>query len=106
MLLLFLQGNTGLLGAARSCAVLPVEQVALFLRLLLISQNTYHTLSMRAMKHILSLDLQYHCTRKPGELEMTLDKVENINRLLDTFLFMIGPVVIDLFLVCITQLQL
>ena len=61
---------------------------------------------MRAMKHILSLDLQYHRTRKPGEFEKTLDGIKNINRLLDTFLFMIAPVIFDLFLVSLTQLQL
>ena len=87
VLLRFMQGNMGVIGAIRSYAWIPI------------GQYSYRELSTRAFEHVHSLSLDFHLTKKTGEVLSALSKGSAINSFLEQILFQIFPVVVDLVLV-------
>ena len=87
VLLRFMQGNMGLVGAIRSYAWIPI------------GQYSYRELSTKAFEHVHSLSLDFHLTKKTGEVLSALSKGSAINTFLEQILFQIFPVIIDLVLV-------
>ncbi|KAI1300691.1 Homocysteine S-methyltransferase 1 [Mortierella claussenii] len=80
----YLQGNSGLISAARGWAWIPVEQYS----------NS--TLTIRFFEHVHNLSLQFHLNRKTGELLRILDRgTSSVVSLLSTVLFQLFPVVAD-----------
>lgn len=80
----FLQGNNGLLGAARSALWIPV------------SQYSYRELSVAAFEHVHSLSLDFHLGKKTGEVLSALGKGSSINTFLEQVTFSVVPMLIDL----------
>jgi len=83
----FLQGNMGLVGALRSYAWIPI------------GQYSYRELSTKAFEHVHSLSLDFHISKKTGEVLSALSKGSAINTFLEQVLFQIFPVIVDLGLV-------
>src|SRR5437762_10003417 len=83
----FMQGNMGLVGAIRSYAWIPI------------GQYSYRELSTRAFEHVHSLSLDFHITKKTGEVLSALSKGAAINTFLEQILFQIFPVIVDLIFV-------
>ena len=83
----FLQGNMGLVGALRSYAWIPI------------GQYSYRELSTKAFEHVHSLSLDFHISKKTGEVLSALSKGSSINTFLEQVLFQIFPVIVDLGLV-------
>jgi len=66
-----------------------------------VSQDTTRSLAVRSFSHILDLSYEFHLSRKTGDIVSTLDRgINSISTLLGTFVFTLGPTVIELFLVC------
>uniref|UniRef100_A0A0D2YK28 ABC transmembrane type-1 domain-containing protein n=1 Tax=Fusarium oxysporum (strain Fo5176) TaxID=660025 RepID=A0A0D2YK28_FUSOF len=66
-----LQGNQGVLGAARSLLWLPV------------SQSLFRRLSSAAFEHVLGLSLEFHLNKKVGEVTSALSRGASINTFLE-----------------------
>jgi ABC-type transport system involved in Fe-S cluster assembly fused permease/ATPase subunit len=62
-------------------------------------QYSYRELSTRAFEHVHSLSLDFHITKKTGEVLSALSKGAAINTFLEQILFQIFPVIVDLALV-------
>ena len=84
VLLRFMQGNMGLIGAIRSYAWIPI------------GQYSYRELSTRAFEHVHSLSLDFHISKKTGEVLSALSNGAAINNFLEQILFQIFPVIVDL----------
>ena len=80
----FLQGNQGLLGAARSTLWIPV------------SQYSYRELSVASFEHVHGLSLDFHLGKKTGEVLSALGKGNSINTFLEQVSFSVVPMLIDL----------
>jgi ABC-type transport system involved in Fe-S cluster assembly fused permease/ATPase subunit len=80
-----LQGNQGLIGAARSVLWIPV------------SQSLFRRLSAAAFEHVLRLSLEFHLNKKTGEVTSALSRGASINSFLESFCFQVFPMVFDIF---------
>lgn len=88
-----LQGQSGLLGSLRSLLWIPV------------SQYSYRGLTTAAFNHVHSLSLDFHLSKRTGEVLSALNKGSAINQFLEQVTFQVFPMLIDL-LVAITFFQL
>jgi ATP-binding cassette, subfamily B, vacuolar membrane transporter HMT1/ACLQ len=80
----FLQGNNGILGAARSTLWIPI------------GQYSYRELSVAAFEHVHNLSLDFHLGKKTGEVLSALGKGSSINTFLEQVTFSIVPMIVDL----------
>lgn len=80
----FLQGNSGILGAARSVLWIPI------------SQYSYHALTTASFEHVHSLSLDFHLGKRTGEVLSALSKGNAINNFLEQITFSVLPMVFDL----------
>ncbi|WYZ39997.1 hypothetical protein EsH8_IV_000338 [Colletotrichum jinshuiense] len=80
-----LQGNQGILGAARSVLWIPV------------SQSLFRRLSCAAFEHVLGLSLEFHLNKKIGEVTSALSRGAAMNTFLENFCFQVFPMVFDIF---------
>ncbi|KAK4209309.1 putative abc heavy metal transporter [Rhypophila decipiens] len=80
-----LQGNSGALGAARSVLWIPV------------SQSLFRRLSCGAFEHVLGLSLDFHLSKKIGEVTSALTRGGAINTFLESFVFNVVPMIFDIF---------
>lgn len=80
-----LQGNQGVLGAARSVLWIPV------------SQSLFRRLSCAAFEHVLGLSLEFHLNKKIGEVTSALSRGAAMNTFLENFCFQVFPMVFDIF---------
>jgi ABC-type transport system involved in Fe-S cluster assembly fused permease/ATPase subunit len=80
-----LQGNQGAIGALRSVLWIPV------------SQSLYRRLSCAAFEHVLGLSLEFHLSKKTGEVTSALSRGAAMNTFLENFLFQVFPMVFDIF---------
>lgn len=85
-LLWILQGQSGLLGSARSILWIPV------------SQYSYRGLTTAAFNHVHSLSLDFHLSKRTGEVLSALNKGASINQFLEQVTFQVFPMLVDLFL--------
>ena len=80
----FMQGGSGLLGAARSTLWIPI------------SQYSFRELSTASFEHVHGLSLDFHLGKKTGEVISALSKGNSINTFLEQVTFQLGPMMIDL----------
>ncbi|KAI9167453.1 Heavy metal tolerance protein [Paramyrothecium foliicola] len=80
-----LQGQSGLLGCLRSLLWIPV------------SQHSYRGLTTAAFNHVHSLSLDFHLSKRTGEVLSALNKGSAINSFLEQVTFQVFPMLIDLF---------
>lgn len=80
----FLQGNSGILGAARSILWIPI------------SQYSYQALTTASFEHVHSLSLDFHLGKRTGEVLSALSKGNAINNFLEQVTFSVLPMVFDL----------
>lgn len=80
-----LQGNSGALGAARSVLWIPV------------SQSLFRRLSCAAFEHVLGLSLDFHLSKKIGEVTSALSRGAAMNTFLENFVFQVFPMIFDIF---------
>lgn len=81
-----LQGPTGLLGVLRSLLWIPV------------SQYSYRGLTTAAFNHVHCLSLDFHLSKRTGEVLSALNKGSAINQFLEQVTFQVIPMIFDLFL--------
>lgn len=81
-----LQGPSGFLGCARSMLWIPV------------SQYSYRGLTTAAFNHVHSLSLDFHLSKRTGEVLSALNKGSAINQFLEQVTFNVIPMLFDLFL--------
>lgn len=81
-----LQGNSGLLGALRVLLWIPV------------SQYSYRGLTTAAFNHVHSLSLDFHLSKRTGEVLSALNKGSAINSFLEQVTFQVLPMLFDLML--------
>ncbi|KHO00720.1 heavy metal tolerance protein precursor [Metarhizium album ARSEF 1941] len=81
-----LQGQTGLLGSLRSLFWIPV------------SQYSYRGLTTAAFNHVHCLSLDFHLSKRTGEVLSALNKGSAINQFLEQVTFQVLPMLFDLFL--------
>ncbi|KAG6988949.1 ABC transporter aclQ [Physcia stellaris] len=84
-----LQGQQGVLGSIR--AILWIS----------ISQSLYKRLTCAAFEHVLSLSLDFHISKRIGEVISALNKGGALNTFLDGFAFQLFPMVFDLWVAAI-----
>lgn len=78
------QGQQGILGSIRAILWIPL------------SQSLFRRLTCAAFEHILSLSLEFHLSKKIGEVLSALNKGSSLNTFLDSFAFQLFPMVLDL----------
>ncbi len=81
-----LQGQQGIIGSLRALLWIPI------------SQSTYRRLSSAAFQHVLQLSLDFHLSKKVGEVISALSKGGALNTFLDGFVFQLFPMVADLWI--------
>ncbi|KAK7428945.1 ATP-binding cassette-type vacuolar membrane transporter Hmt1 [Neonectria magnoliae] len=81
-----LQGQSGLLGSLRSLLWIPV------------SQYSYRGLTTAAFNHVHSLSLDFHLSKRTGEVLSALNKGSAINQFLEQVTFQVFPMLFDLFI--------
>jgi ABC-type transport system involved in Fe-S cluster assembly fused permease/ATPase subunit len=79
-----LQGSGGMLGALRATLWIPI------------GQYSYEALSTSAFEHVHSLSLDFHLSKKTGEVLSALSKGSAINTFLEQVTFSVLPMLIDL----------
>ncbi|KAJ4286028.1 ATP-binding cassette-type vacuolar membrane transporter Hmt1 [Collariella sp. IMI 366227] len=79
-----LQGPSGLLGSLRTILWVPV------------SQHTYRALTTAAFEHVHSLSLDFHLSKRTGEVLSALNKGASINQFLEQVTFQVLPMLVDL----------
>jgi ATP-binding cassette, subfamily B, vacuolar membrane transporter HMT1/ACLQ len=84
-----LQGGQGAIGAARSVLWIPV------------SQSLYRRLSCAAFEHVLTLSLDFHLSKRIGEVTSALSRGSAMNTFLESFLFQVFPMVFDIFVAAV-----
>lgn len=84
-----LQGQQGVLGSTR--AILWIS----------ISQSLYQRLTCAAFEHVLSLSLDFHLSKRIGEVISALNKGSALNTFLDGFAFQLFPMVFDLWVAAV-----
>lgn len=80
----FLQGTSGILGAARSVLWIPI------------SQYSYQALTTASFEHVHSLSLDFHLGKRTGEVLSALNKGNAINNFLEQITFQVLPMIFDL----------
>ena len=80
----FMQGSSGLLGAARATLWIPI------------SQYSFRELSTASFEHVHGLSLDFHLGKKTGEVISALSKGNSINTFLEQVTFQLGPMFVDL----------
>lgn len=80
----WLQGNQGILSAARTIMWIPVEQYS------------YRAISTAAFEHVHGLSAEFHTGKRTGELISALNKGSSINSFLELVTFSVGPMIVDL----------
>ncbi|TVY27403.1 ABC transporter [Lachnellula hyalina] len=80
------QGQQGILGSIRALLWIPI------------SQSTYRRLSTATFKHVLELSLDFHISKRIGEVTNALSKGGALNTFLDGFAFQLFPMVADLWI--------
>lgn len=85
LLILFkiLQGPSGLLGSVRAILWIPV------------SQYCFRALSSAAFEHVHSLSLDFHLSKRTGEVLSALNKGASINGFLEQVTFQVFPMLVD-----------
>ncbi|KAI1769735.1 ABC transporter type 1, transmembrane domain-containing protein [Hypoxylon cercidicola] len=81
-----LQGQQGVIGSTRALLWIPI------------SQSTYRRLSTATFKHVLELSLDFHLSKRVGEVMSALSKGGALNTFLDGFVFQLFPMVADLWI--------
>lgn len=79
-----LQGSNGLLGASRAALWVPI------------GQYSYQELSTASFEHVHGLSLDFHLSKKTGEVLSALGKGSSINNFLEQVTFQVVPMLIDL----------
>jgi len=79
-----LQGQQGVIGSIRAILWLPI------------SQSLYARLTEATYKHVLLLSLEFHVSKRIGEVMSALGKGGALNTFLDNFAFQLFPIVFDL----------
>jgi len=80
----FLQGSSGILGAARSVLWIPI------------SQYSYQALTTASFEHVHGLSLDFHLGKRTGEVLSALSKGNAINNFLEQATFSVLPMLFDL----------
>ncbi|KAI5927537.1 hypothetical protein F4810DRAFT_269324 [Camillea tinctor] len=80
-----LQGGQGAIGAARAVLWIPV------------SQGLFRRLSCAAFEHVLGLSMDFHLSKRIGEVTSALSRGAAMNTFLENFLFQVFPMVFDIF---------
>ncbi|KAI0444368.1 hypothetical protein F4803DRAFT_511685 [Xylaria telfairii] len=80
-----LQGQQGAIGSARSVLWIPV------------SQSLFRRLSCAAFEHVLGLSMDFHLSKRIGEVTSALSRGSAINTFLENFLFQVFPMLFDIF---------
>jgi hypothetical protein len=84
-LLRYLQGGVGIISTLQGLLWIPIKQY------------NDRQISVKLLEHLHSLSLQFHVNRKTGEVLRTMDRGTNsIGSLLNTMLFNIIPVFVDI----------
>ncbi len=83
------QGQQGVLGSIRAILWIPIQQ------------STYKRLTTAAYEHVLSLSLDFHLSKRIGEVMSALSKGSALNTFLDGFAFQLFPMVLDLFVAAV-----
>jgi ABC-type transport system involved in Fe-S cluster assembly fused permease/ATPase subunit len=73
-----LQGQQGAIGSARSVLWIPV------------SQSLFRRLSCAAFEHVLGLSMDFHLSKRIGEVTSALSRGSAINTFLENFLFQVS----------------
>ncbi|KAJ8117111.1 hypothetical protein ONZ43_g4288 [Nemania bipapillata] len=73
------------IGAARSVLWIPV------------SQSLFRRLSCAAFEHVLGLSMDFHLSKRIGEVTSALSRGNAINTFLENFLFQVFPMLFDIF---------
>ncbi|RWA08688.1 hypothetical protein EKO27_g6420 [Xylaria grammica] len=81
-----LQGQQGVIGSVRALLWIPI------------SQSTYRRLSSATFAHVLQLSLDFHISKRVGEIMSALSKGGALNTFLDGFAFHLFPMVADLWI--------
>lgn len=84
-----LQGQQGVLGSIRAILWIPI------------SQSFYRRLTCAAFEHVLSLSLDFHLSKRIGEVISALNKGSALNTFLDGFAFQLFPMVFDLWVAAV-----
>ncbi|KAK6083152.1 heavy metal tolerance protein [Seiridium cupressi] len=84
-----LQGGQGAIGAARAVLWIPV------------SQNLYQRLACAAFEHVLGLSMDFHLSKKIGEVTSALSRGSAMNTFLESFLFQVFPMMFDILVAAI-----
>lgn len=81
-----LQGQQGVIGSIRALLWIPI------------SQSTYRRLSSSTFSHVLQLSLDFHISKRIGEVMSALSKGGALNTFLDGVAFQLFPMVADLWI--------
>ena len=81
-----LQGQQGVIGSIRAMLWIPI------------SQSLYRRLTCAAFEHVLLLSLDFHLSKRIGEVMSALNKGGALNTFLDGFAFQLFPMVFDLWI--------
>jgi ATP-binding cassette, subfamily B, vacuolar membrane transporter HMT1/ACLQ len=84
-----LQGGQGAIGALRAVLWIPV------------SQNLYQRLACAAFEHVLGLSMDFHLSKKIGEVTSALSRGSAMNTFLESFLFQVFPMMFDILVAAI-----
>ena len=84
-----LQGQQGVLGSIRALLWIPI------------SQALYQRLTCAAFEHVLALSLDFHLSKRVGEVMSALSKGSALNTFLDGFAFQLFPMVFDLWVAAV-----
>jgi ATP-binding cassette, subfamily B, vacuolar membrane transporter HMT1/ACLQ len=80
-----LQGGQGVISAARAVMWIPV------------SQGLFRRLSCAAFEHVLGLSMDFHLSKRIGEVTSALSRGAAMNTFLESFLFQVFPMLFDIF---------
>ncbi|RKF62064.1 ABC transporter aclQ [Erysiphe neolycopersici] len=80
----FLQGSSGLLGTLRQILWIPI------------AQYSYGALTTASFEHVHGLSLDFHISKRTGEVISALNKGGSINVFLENITFQVFPMVFDL----------
>ncbi|KAI0392797.1 putative transport protein [Xylariaceae sp. FL0594] len=84
-----LQGQQGVIGSVRALLWIPI------------SQSTYRRLSSATFAHVLRLSMDFHISKRVGEVMSALGKGGSLNTFLDGFAFQLFPMVADLWIAAV-----
>lgn len=80
-----LQGTSGALGCLRAILWIPV------------SQGLFRRLSCAAFEHVLGLSMDFHLSKRIGEVTSALNRGSAMGSFLESFLFNVFPMMFDIF---------